>query len=79
MDWSDQLHQHLNCFEQIAVGADGGPGMLISRAQMDFLNWQTRASSGTTPCEARLFAAAMLLIDIAISCSDASVQSRSTK
>ena len=77
-DWSEQLHQHLDRFEQAAVGADGGPGMWITCAQMDFLNWQTRASSGTTPCQTRLFVATMFLIDNTVSCSDASDQSASS-
>jgi hypothetical protein len=77
-DWSEQLHQHLDLFEQAAVGADGGPGMWITRAQMDFLNWQTRASSGTTPCQTRLFVATMFLIDMTLSWSEASDQSSST-
>jgi len=74
-DWSEQLHQHLDRFEQAALGADGGPGMWITRAQMDFLNWQTQNSSGKALCEARLFVATMFLIDMTLSCHDASDQS----
>jgi len=77
-DWSEQLHQHLDRFEQAAVGADGSPGMWITRAQMDFLNWQTQISSGKAHCEARLFVATMFLIDMTISYSDPSDQSGST-
>lgn len=77
-DWSEQLHQHLDRFEQAAVGADGGPGMWITRAQMDFLNWQTRASSGKAPCQTRLFVATMFLVEMTISCHDTSDQSGST-
>ncbi len=77
-DWSEQLHQHLDRFEKAAVGADGGPGMWITRAQMDFLTWQTQASSATAICHTRLFVATMFLIDMTISCHDASDQSGST-
>ena len=78
-DWSEQLHQHLDLFEKAAVGADGGPGMWITRAQMDFLNWQTQISSGKAPCQTHLFVATMFLIDMTISCHDASDQNCSTK
>ena len=77
LDWSEQLHQHLDLFEKAAVGADGGPGMWITRAQMDSLNWQTQISSGATPCQTRLFVATMFLIDMSILCHDASDQSGS--
>lgn len=76
-DWSEQLHQHLDLFEKAAVGADGGPGMWITRAQMDFLNWQTKASSSNALCEARLFVATMFLIDMTLSWSEASDESSS--
>jgi|GEM_PF-2003227 len=77
-DWSEQLHQHLDRFEQSATGEDGGPGILITRAQMDFLNWQTQASSGKASCQIHLFVATMFLIDMTISFSDPSDQSGST-
>lgn len=77
-DWSGQLHQHLDRFEQAALGADGGPGMWITRAQMDFLNWQTHISAEKAPCETRLFVATMFLIDMTLSCHDAFDQSGST-
>ena len=78
LDWSEQLHQHLDLFEKAAVGADGSPGLWISRAQMDSLSWQTRASCGTAPCQTRLFVATMFLINWTVSCRDASDQSGST-
>ena len=71
-DWSEQLHQHLDRFEQAAVGADGGPGMWITRAQMDFLSWQTRISADNAPCETSLFVSTMFLLHMTISCQDAS-------
>ena len=77
-DWSEQLHQHLDRFEQSATGEDGGPRILITRAQMELLSWQTRASTGADPCETRLFVATMFLIDMTISYSDPPDQSGST-
>ena len=74
-DWSDQLHQHLDRFAEAAVGADGGPGMYITGAQMDFLNWQTHASAGTAPCQPHLFVATMFLIDMTVPCRDANEDS----
>jgi len=77
-DWSEQLHQHLDRFEQSANGEDGGPGILITRVQMELLSWQTRASTGAALCETHLFVATMFLIDMTPSCCDASDQSSST-
>ncbi len=78
-NWSEQLHQHLHRFEQSANGEDGGPGILITRVQMELLSWQTRASTGAALCQTRLFVATMFLIDMTVSCLDAYDQSGNTK
>jgi hypothetical protein len=77
-DWSEQLHQKIDHFAEAAIGEDGGPGILITRAQMELLSWQTRVSSGAAPCETRLFVSTLFLIDMTLSCHDASDQSGST-
>lgn len=77
-DWSEQLHQKIDYFAEAASGEDDGPGILMTRLQMELLGWQTRASSGTAPCEARLFVSTLFLIDIAVSSHTAFDQSCST-
>ena len=73
-EWTEQLHQKIDYFADLALGKDGGPGILLSRAQMDLIAWQTRAYSGASPSEARLFVSTLFLIAMTVSYYDTADQ-----
>jgi len=72
--WSGSIEDWLQGFlantAEFGESADGGPGILISRAQMDSLSWQTKACAGQAPCHTRLFVRTMFLIDMTLSNRD---------
>lgn len=77
-DWFKQLHQNIDHFAEAAIGNDGGSGILLTRAQMELLSWQTRTASGAAPYETRLFVSTLVLIDMTLSCHTTFDQSCST-
>jgi hypothetical protein len=71
-NWFKQLHHHLDQFEEAAVGANGGLGMCMTRAQMDLLSWQTRFFASKAPCLIRLVVSTIFLIEMTVSLCHAS-------
>ncbi|MCF7789940.1 MAG: hypothetical protein K9N47_27705 [Prosthecobacter sp.] len=77
-EWTEQLRQKIDYFADLANGKDGGPGIMLTNAQMELISWQTLAYSGAAPCETRLFVSTLFLIDMTVSYYDASDQRIST-